>query len=119
MGVGMDKKRAAEILKALVQGMDPQSGQALDADEVVQRKEVSQALLLAEICCRESIERDLQRARRPTKTGAAWSEAEDSDLLRDFDAGTPLNVLAERFQRSRSAISSRLMRLGRLDEMSS
>ncbi len=115
----MDKKRAAEILKSLVQGIDPDGGAPLPANEVIQRREVSQALLLAEICCRESIERDLQRARRPVKTGAAWSESEDEELLKDFDSGIPINQLAEKFQRSRSAIGSRLMRLGRADELGS
>ena len=115
----MDKKRAAEILKSLVQGIDPSNGVPLSAQDVVLQREVSQALLLAEICCRESIERDLQRSRRPTKTGAAWSESEDSELLQEFDSGVSIEKLAERHQRSRSAISSRLMRLGRMDEISS
>jgi len=115
----MDKKRAAELLKTLLQGVDPTSGAPLSEHDVVRRPEVSQALLLAEICCRESIERDSQRSRRPTKTGAAWTEVEDSQLLEEFDSGLSIEKLAERHQRSRSAISARLMRLGRMDEMSS
>ena len=54
---------------------------AASAQEVVQQREVSQALLLAEICCRESIERDLQRTLGRGHPADRAADADDERLV--------------------------------------
>lgn len=49
--------------------------------------------------------------------GAAWTIAEDAELLVGFDAGLPLDYLAKRHGRTHRAIESRLIRLERLPEV--
>lgn len=55
---------------------------------------------------------------RPAAAGARWTDDEDAQLCREFDDGVPLAELATRHSRSRTAVSLRLVKLGRLDESS-
>lgn len=52
----------------------------------------------------------------PKRGGLVWSIAEDATLLAEFAAGYELAALAELHERTRAAIVSRLLRLGRLVE---
>ena len=46
--------------------------------------------------------------------GKPWGEAEEADLLRGFEAGTPLTELAKKHGRTVAAIHGRLYLLGKL-----
>ncbi len=53
---------------------------------------------------------------RPTNAGKPWADIDDEELLAAFDAGAAIKEIADQFSRSRDAIASRLVRLGRIRE---
>jgi hypothetical protein len=62
-------------------------------------------------------ERDRARERRdrlPANVGKPWTADQDAALLAAFDAGTPLDEIAGRLQRTRVGVRTRLERHGRL-----
>lgn len=57
--------------------------------------------------------RQERRARLPDKVGKPWSAAEDAELVRAFDAGEALAMIAGRLSRTRAGVRARLERHGR------
>jgi hypothetical protein len=54
----------------------------------------------------------------PRAAGTRWSDDEDAQLCREFDEGMNVAEIATQHGRTRTAISLRLVKLGRLDEES-
>lgn len=108
---------AQKILHSLALGLDPDTGSPLDASQgfVLQQPDVIRALFLAVDALASRPGRTPQsRTGRPGKAGQPWSEDEDQRLAAAFDAGGSIAGLARDHQRSRGAITSRLLRLGRM-----
>lgn len=57
----------------------------------------------------------LRKDKRPVAAGTAWTEEEEARLCAAYDAGTPIREIAERHGRTRFAITSRLVKCGRID----
>ncbi len=55
-----------------------------------------------------------KKASTPPNAGKPWNKEEDEALIRAFDAGTPIQVLATKHERTTGAITSRLLRHGRM-----
>ena len=51
---------------------------------------------------------------RPRRVYEPWTRKEDEELLKNFDQGTTLKMLAADHQRSLGAIKPRLLHLGRV-----
>ncbi len=49
---------------------------------------------------------------KPAAAGKSWSEDEDQELMDAWEEGETVSELAERFERSKSGIAARLVRLG-------
>jgi hypothetical protein len=104
-----------QVLRALIQGIDPSTGEQLPAGTVLQRTEVLRALLAGVAALEESAARARRRERRPRNAGRPWTEAEEAALAAAFREGASPQELASRHDRSLTAIESRLERLGLLD----
>ena len=111
----MEKSKAIEILKLLADGMHPMTGELLDKNHVINQPDVIRALNTAvEVLVSE--ERKIRRQRDlPKRVGRPWSENEDKALIKAFDNGISLNDLVIKHQRTRGAIRTRLVRLGKID----
>lgn len=113
-------------LRLLARGVDPQSGQPLEGDGPLQRPEVIRALFLAvELLAGgrayASAIAGGRRPRRPRRapssgTGSRWTPEEEQRLVAGFDGGEPLEALARQHARTRGAIRSRLIRLGKIED---
>jgi hypothetical protein len=57
----------------------------------------------------------LRKNPRPDAAGQRWTDDEDARLCREFDEGRPIRELAQTHGRTRGAITSRLVKLGRLE----
>lgn len=57
----------------------------------------------------------LRKNDRPASAGMKWTEEEDALLCREFDAGTAIRAIAQQHGRTAGAITSRLVKLGKLD----
>src|SRR5882757_162724 len=111
----MDHRIAREILMALVEGRDPETGEPLATDSVLQRAGVLRALLAGATVLRASEDRTIRRASRPSNMGKSWDDAEVEALLVRFKSGTALEEIAQMHGRTVRAIRVRLERLGALE----
>lgn len=111
----MQKSKTIDILKLLANGVHPVTGEQLDKAHVVNEPDVIRALNTAiEVLVSE--EKRIQRQRDlPKRVGKPWSEQEDQALIKAFDSGISLSDLVDKHQRTRGAIRTRLVRLGKID----
>jgi hypothetical protein len=115
----MEAERAANILRALADGVDPFTGEVLDDRSPLQNPECVRALFAAV----EALEgRPSDRSKRagrnrglPGRAGEPWDGREDGELMERFDAGWNVADLAKHHQRTRGAIRTRLVRLGKIN----
>ena len=111
----MQKSTAIDIIKLLADGVHPMTGEQLDKDHVINEPDVIRALNTA-LEAFASEEKRIQRQRDlPKRVGKPWSEQEDKALINAFDSGISLNDLVDKHQRTRGAIRTRLVRLGKIE----
>ncbi len=112
----MSPLEAKNIIDALANGIDPETGEVLLAQSTFNHPQVIRALFVAVA----ALDRSLKRAERskalPENAGRSWSENEDKELLALFDSGTPAKEIAQKHGRTLGSIASRLVRLGRIKE---
>ncbi len=110
----MTPSRPIDILNALIQGLDPHTGEPLAPDSVLHRADVLRALLVAAAALEQSTARAQRRAQLPGNVGRPWSEAEVAQLAAAFRAGESPAALANKHGRTLRAIEARLERMGLL-----
>lgn len=110
----MKEQRAREILQALVQGIDPISGDELGSETVLQQADVLRALLAGVVALEQMASRAQRRAQLPGNVGRAWSSEEEVVLMEEFKTGEALPDIAAKHGRTLRAIEARLERLGLL-----
>ena len=114
----MSPKEAKKTLELLAQGVDPETGEVLAHDSVLHSPEVIRALFLGARALDAPSQKSVPPTSAPPQAGKPWSREEDERLVAEFDAGAPINKLAELHGRSKGGIASRLVRLGKIDERS-
>jgi hypothetical protein len=115
----MDSKVAREILVNLVEGIDPDSGEALAPDSVLQRASILRAMLAGANALQVSESRAARRAQLPPNVGRPWDAAEEAELAKRFTSGAALEEIADVHERTVRAIQLRLGRLGLAPAVSS
>jgi hypothetical protein len=110
----MKELKARQILQALVQGVDPLTGEELSAATVLQHAEVLRALLAGVAALEQVAARAQRRAQLPGNVGRAWSTDEEHTLVAAFQSGEAVTDIALRHRRTLRAIEARLERLGLL-----
>jgi hypothetical protein len=109
----MDKRRAIEILDRLSDGVNPITGEVFDKDGPYNDPDIIRALCFA---VRQLGTLDSKpTAARGTRTGERWTADEDARLLAAWDAGEKIGGIALSHSRTSGAITSRLIRHGRID----
>jgi hypothetical protein len=104
---------ATAVIESLVAGRHPLLGIPLPPEHLCLEPAVNAAWWCALGALDEVALRQERRARLPDKVGKPWTAAEDVELVRAFDAGEPLAVIAARLSRTRAGIRARLERHGR------
>lgn len=104
--------KAQEVLQALVQGNDPDTGTPLSRDSVLNRTEVLRALLAGLTALEVLRVREQRRAQLPDNVGKSWTAEEQAALAADFKANVSVPDLAIKHGRTMRAIEARLERLG-------
>lgn len=117
----MTPAEAKQVIEVLARGIDPQTGELLPDDNPVNSPHVIRALFLAakalELQVASPAKPSPAKAAKPVKVGNAgkpWTPEEDQRLGQAFDAGATVATLASTHQRTTGAITSRLVRLGRM-----
>ncbi|MDB6043734.1 MAG: hypothetical protein JWM63_2285 [Gammaproteobacteria bacterium] len=110
----MKEQRARHILQALVQGIDPLTGEDLAPGTVLQQADVLRALLAGVAALEQTAARAQRRAQLPGNVGRSWNANEEATLVTVFRSGEPLMEIAARHGRTLRAIEARLERMGLL-----
>lgn len=95
-----------EIIDALMNGVDPITGEILDDDHLVYTREVKAILVTAQTALVRKQERE--KSRKPS-SGSRWTEEEDAKLIEEYKKGLSIKEIAEMHGRSSLAISKRLI----------
>ena len=114
----MDRQHVITVLESLANGVDPKTGAAIPYD-AFQTADTVRALFSAATLLKAADAAPVAgRKRRPsalTSAGAPWSPEEDARVCSEFDAGMTAAQIALQHGRSSGAITSRLVKLGRID----
>jgi len=110
----VDDAQALEIIRRLADGVDPFTGEIFPADSPYQNADIVRALHTAI----EALEKSAKNAERkrllPARAGKSWDRAECDLLVKRFDDGADIAQLAKDHQRTRGAIQSQLVKLGKI-----
>ena len=108
----MDIRSAKEILRVLADGNNPSTGEPLPEDSLYNNPEIIRDLytVLENLKNNDKIRQPL-----PENAGKSWSQQDDERLCMMFDDGISIKELSEHFKRTRGAITSRLVRLGKVE----
>lgn len=108
----MEIDRAKELLQQMADGVDPLTGEILPEQHLCNQPDIIRALHTAI----NALEKESKPKPPLSKNaGKPWVEDDDHTLCQLYDSGMSTKELAERFQRSRGAITSRLVRLGKIE----
>lgn len=107
---------AKMIIGCLADGVDPVTGELLHPQSIFNSPQVIRALFVAGEALERMAEREERKSTLPGNAGRSWSAEEERELLVLFDAGTSLKEIAAKHGRTEGAISSRLIRLGRIND---
>ena len=108
-------QRSRDVLRALVRGNDPDTGERLDRDTVLNRGDVVRALVEAIVALESQNARARRRAQLPESVGKSWSEEEERRLKDEYTRQhMPIRDIAKRHGRTTRAIAGRLELLGLL-----
>lgn len=113
----MEREKTLEILKALADGIDPATGEQFSAASTYQHPDTVRAIYSAiRLLETSSLSAHPAAPRKPgpENAGRPWSQEEDLRLGKEYDNGQSIDELAEAHKRSKWAIESRLVRLGKI-----
>lgn len=106
----MDRQQVITFLDALARGVDQTSGGPLTLGAV--QSEQSVAVLQAASAL---LKEDGRRRGKFVAAGTPWTKDEDERLTQEFDSGRTMAQMALQHGRTSSAITLRLVKLGRID----
>ena len=108
----MQNTDARSVLKTLIEGKKPGSGEPLPPDCVIHRADVLRALLTGLSAIDLTSARAQRRAQLPGNVGQAWTTEEESKLVIAFKKGDSPTAIARQHGRTLRAIEARLEKLG-------
>ncbi|MEM9301677.1 MAG: hypothetical protein AAGE01_06180 [Pseudomonadota bacterium] len=98
--------RELQILRQLLNGIDPVSGRRLSRSSPYRRPEIVDALNAAVAVLEEP-----RRALPAPRSGMPWTPEEERSLTARFEAGETIGDIAGHLERSPAAITARLIQL--------
>lgn len=115
----MDRQEVTTILESLANGIDPGTGVRIP-HEAFHSGDTVRALFTAVSLLKGDGEPKKARpgTTKLTSAGAPWSQDEDGRVCTEFEAGMTIAQIALQHGRSSGAITSRLVKLGRIDPAS-
>ena len=116
----MDRETVLRHLRAWADGVDASTGNTLPADHPGQRPETLRVIFAVVALLEGMTDTPASSPRRtpaggPRNAGRPWSSEDDDALASGFDAGETIGAMATRLERTRGAISARLVKLGKIE----
>jgi hypothetical protein len=109
--ITLSRTEAVTILRALLEGFDPHTGEILASSSSLKNPKVVAAISLAIVELEKQAQTKVCRS-KPNMAGEKWTTEEEERLISAFKDGLSLMELAQLHMRTRGAISSRLGRMG-------
>ena len=107
----MDINKAKEIISALAEGIDPTTGEVLDAENVCNKGDVVRAFYTV----LDALDMKHQK-NMPEKAGKPWTNEEEKRLRELYNSGLSKKEISSELCRTTGSISSRLARLGLIND---
>ena len=111
----MQLQNALPIVRALADGVDPNTGAIFADASPYAEPQTLRALFSAVELMEREVERERRKERLPANFGKPWSEGEDRTLVTEFDGGITLPEIARKHARTHSSIRLRLEKLGKIE----
>jgi hypothetical protein len=110
----MNETQALQIVRALADGVDPESGEVYPPQSPYQKPDTVRALFVATRALERASEWEQRKKRLPANTGKPWTPQDDARLAESFDGGMPILELAREHQRTLASVRARLIRMGKI-----
>jgi hypothetical protein len=110
----MEIQESLRIIRALADGVNPETGEVLSGDAVYQYPSAVRALHQAVVALEFVEERERNRRPLPAKAGKSWSRAEDQQVCEELRRGIDFQQIAKTHNRTVGAIVARLVKLGKI-----
>jgi hypothetical protein len=107
----MEIQEAIKVIRALAEGVNPETRELLQADSVCRNPQAVMALNRALAALVRQQERELKK---PTSAGHYWSRAEDQQICEELRKGMDFEEIAKTHQRTVASIIVRLVKLGKI-----
>jgi len=107
----MEISEALTIMRALAGGMNPETGEGLEADSVCRKPQVVKALNRA---LGAFVQLEQRERRRPANAGGYWSRDEDAQVCAEVRKGIDFHEIAKTHNRTVPSIVARLVKLGEI-----
>lgn len=109
----MDIAKAKELLQTLSEGVNPLTGEVLSENDSCNQGEIVRALNVV----LHQLENTIKPKRElPENAGKPWTDDEDKLLCKMFEENIPRKEIYQHFKRTSGAITSRLVRLGKITD---
>ena len=108
----MNNKEALEIVEQMIQKRQALSAETLTPKQWSQTQQIINALQLASQALQNRIKTEARQSSLPNNAGKSWTDEENQQIIEAFNNGESIATIAERHQRTKGAITSRLSRLG-------
>ena len=110
----METDRELEILKSLSDGINPLTGEMFPEDSPYRDPGTVSALRKAIDALSKVQSREVRQGKLPGNAGKPWTEEEDNELTRNYEAGRSCKEISEQHKRTAGAVKSRLLKLGKI-----
>jgi hypothetical protein len=107
----MEIQEAIKVIRALANGLDPESGAALKDDSVCRVPLAVKALNRA---LGALVSQDEREQRKPGNAGTYWTRAEEQQVCEELRKGTDLEEIAKTHNRTVVSVVARLIKLGKI-----
>ena len=107
----MNIEETLNVMRALANGKDPESNQALEETNICRRPLTVKALNRAISSLVHEQQREKQK---PTNAFRAWTGTEDAQVCEEIRQGVDFHEIARRHNRTLPSIIARLVKLGKI-----
>ena len=113
-GFGIEIQEALKIMRALADGVHPETGEILTVDSFFQYAPVVRAFHRAVGALEYLEERERSKKTLPANAGKSWSRAEDEQVCEELRRGVDFHQIAKTHNRTIGSIIARLVKLGKI-----
>ncbi len=105
---------ALRIIEKLSAGINPLSDEPLAPKSLCLNEDIQKALQVTVPALQARMRWIERQAQLPANAGKPWKTEEEESLNTGFDEGDSVDILAERHQRTKGSITSRLVKMGKI-----